>query len=104
MNGASYSCKYLVPRGIDIAKVAVSAIPTAAEGYIVSDIEAVALDRFGTEVTSLSYDWYSPTKAGWTYTTASNNYGTDGNSYLCSTGIRSGYHNQSEQLVINVYY
>ena len=73
VNGASYSCKYLVPRGIDIAKVAVSAIPTAAEGYIVSDIEAVALDRFGTEVTSLSYDWYSPTKAGWTYTTASNN-------------------------------
>ena len=104
VNGASYSCKYLVPRGIDIARVAVSAIPTAAEGYIVSDIEAVALDRFGTEVTSLSYDWYSPTKAGWTYTTASNNYGTDGNSYLCSTGIRSGYHNQSEQLVINVYY
>ncbi|MGN0442840.1 MAG: SpaA isopeptide-forming pilin-related protein [Acutalibacteraceae bacterium] len=104
VNGASYSCKYIVPTGIDIGKVTVSAIPTAAEGYIVSDIKAVALDRFGTEVKSTSYDWYSPTKAGWKYTAASSTYGTDGNSYLCSTGIRSDRHNPSEQLVINVYY
>ncbi|MGN1113453.1 MAG: hypothetical protein ACI4RP_09625, partial [Acutalibacteraceae bacterium] len=104
VNGASYSCKYIVPVNIDTGRVAVSAIPKAADGYMLSGIDAVALDRFGTVVTSNSAYWYEPTKAGVWYTTAYTTYGTDGNSYLCTTGYRSGYHNPSEQLVINVYY